>query len=150
VTIIGSFIKTTLIPAITISPRRRKRAATKEAQRDRAAPPADLSAATRAWWARILAQHDIKEHQLRTLLIAARSWDRSEEARQALSRHGLEYTDDRGMVRPRPSVAIERDSQIRYLRAMRELGLDRAELPDRNGSSGALGINWRQLEEMRR
>jgi phage terminase small subunit len=115
---------------------------------DPAAPPADLSDQTKRWWIEIVRANDIKPHQFRTLLVAAQAWDRAEQARQTLSKHGLSFEDDRGMIRARPEVAIERDSAIRYLRAMRELGLDKPEPPDRNGPG--LGLTYRQLERMQR
>jgi P27 family predicted phage terminase small subunit len=97
--------------------------------RDPAEPPAHLTDATRAWWIEIARVHRLEQHQLHTLQAAAEAWDRKEQARAALDKHGLSYTDDRGMIRPRPEVSIERDSVIRYLRAMRELGLQTAPAP---------------------
>jgi hypothetical protein len=44
-------------------------------------------------------------------------------ARQAIERHGMSYTDDKGMIRSRPEVAIERDSRTGFMRAVRELDL---------------------------
>jgi phage terminase small subunit len=119
-----------------------------EPPHDPASPPAHLSEQTKAWWIDIVNRHDIKPRQFRTLQVAATSWDRAEQARQTLSKHGLTFEDDHGMIRARPEVQIERDSSIRFLRAMRELGLDKPEPLDRNGP--AIGISWRQMEEIRR
>jgi phage terminase small subunit len=99
-------------------------------------PPAHLQPETQAWW-RVIVQ-EIEPHQLRTLQCAAEAWDRKEQARAALNEHGLSYEDDRGMIRPRPEVAVERDSRIAYLRAMRELKLDAP--PPKNPRIG--GIGW--------
>jgi len=85
--------------------------------------PSHLSAETKTWWDMVLAEHELESHQLRTLQAACESWDRKEEARKAIAKHGLSYVDDRNMVRARPEVTIERDSRIAYLRAMRELNL---------------------------
>jgi phage terminase small subunit len=118
-----------------------------EPPRHPAAPPNHLSVATKAWWNGIVRRHDLQPHQFRVLEIAAQSWDRAEQARQTLNKHGLNFDDDRGMIRARPEVAIERDSQIRFLRAIRELNLG-VEPPDHNRNT--IGISWRQLENQRR
>jgi phage terminase small subunit len=94
-------------------------------------PPPHLSEATQSWWTAVLRDSQIKPHQLRTLQAAAESWDLKERAREALAKHGLSYTDDKGMIRARPEVAIERDAKTSYLRALRELHLDvEAPAPD--------------------
>jgi phage terminase small subunit len=111
--------------------------------------PAHLSDATKQWWAAIVAEHGLAEHELRILTVAAEAFDRRGQARQALAEHGLSYTDNKGMVRARPEVAIERDSAIRFLRAMRELNLDNAEPPDRNKNC-TIGMSWQQLQQQAR
>ena len=95
------------------------------------APP-HLHAATQAWWGEIVAQFDLQSHQLRTLLAAGEAWDRYQQAREAIAQHGLSYTDGKGVIRSRPEVAIERDSRIAFLRAMRELGLKEPPPPPQN------------------
>ncbi|RXH34384.1 hypothetical protein XH99_01070 [Bradyrhizobium nanningense] len=92
-------------------------------------PPAHLEPATKVWWVQILTDFPIEQHQLQTLQAAGESWDRSQQAREALAKHGLTYVDGKGMVRARPEVAIERDSRISYLRCMRELEFDNVEPP---------------------
>ena len=47
------------------------------------------------------------------------------EARAALTVHGLSYTDDRGMVRARPEVAVERDAAPRICAPCARINLDR-------------------------
>lgn len=51
-------------------------------------------------------------------------------AREAISEHGMSYTDGKGMVRARPEVAICRDARTQFLRSLRELGLNDTEDPD--------------------
>ena len=92
------------------------------------------------------ARIDLPPHQCRTLQCAAEAWDRKEQARLALAKEGLSYVDPKGMVRARPEVAIERDSRIAYLRAMRELNLA-IEPPSWN--RGGIGITWEQLQDRR-
>jgi len=87
-------------------------------------PPDHLQPATKTWWNAVLEDHELEPHQMRTLQAAAESWDRNQQAREALAQHGLTYTDDKGMIRARPEVAIERDARTSYLRALRELKLD--------------------------
>ncbi len=66
----------------------------------------------------------IEQHRLRALQVAAEAFDRKEQARIAVEKYGLVYTDPKGMVRARPEVSIERDSRIAFLRALRDLGLE--------------------------
>jgi phage terminase small subunit len=87
-------------------------------------PPGHLSPATKDWWRTTVRDYDLEPHHLRLLQGAAESWDRYQQARVALAKHGLTFTDDKGMVRARPEVAIERDSRIAFARLIRELDLD--------------------------
>ncbi|MEQ1952485.1 P27 family phage terminase small subunit [Mesorhizobium yinganensis] len=61
---------------------------------------------------------------LRVLIAAAEAWDRKEEARKAVAKHGLTFVDEKGGVKVRPEVSIERDARIAFMRAIRELDLD--------------------------
>src|SRR5215831_3728037 len=95
-------------------------------------PPTHLRPATKAWWRGIVSDHKLEPHQLNVLQAAAESWDMKETAREALAKHGLTFTDDRGMVRARPEAAIMRDNRAGFLRGMRELGLLRVEPLERD------------------
>jgi P27 family predicted phage terminase small subunit len=112
-------------------------------------PPSHLSEQTKQWWIDIIRDHELKFHQLRTLQAACEAWDRYQQARQYLNEHGLSYEDNKGMRRSYPEVATERDNRIAYIRAMRELGLETSEPPDRNRHS-SIGISWRDLEDRNR
>ena len=68
------------------------------------------------------------------LQAAAEAWDLYQHARAELAKHGLTYTDDKGMIRPRPEAAIARDARVGFLRAVRELKLD-VEPPNRRASA---------------
>jgi phage terminase small subunit len=70
------------------------------------------------------------DHQLRTLTAACESWDRKESAREVIAAEGLTFTTKYGEVRPHPAVAIERDSRLAYLRAVRELALADVDEPE--------------------
>jgi phage terminase small subunit len=97
-------------------------------------PPRGLRRATRAWWLSVVETYQLEDHHVRLLTLAAESWDRAQEARDAIRKHGLTYEDPK-LRRPvaRPEVAIERDSQIRFARLLRELDLDvEAPAPERS------------------
>jgi hypothetical protein len=64
--------------------------------------------------------------------------DRREQARDALKKHGLTFTDAKGMVRQRPEICIERDSAMAFLRAMRTLRLEPLP-PDTRSRIASLG-----------
>lgn len=68
--------------------------------------------------------YQLEPHHVRLLTLAAEAWDRTQEARQALDDNGLIFMDRHGSVKPRPEVAIERDSRIAFARLLRELDLD--------------------------
>jgi P27 family predicted phage terminase small subunit len=86
--------------------------------------PRHLKPATRRWWASVVADYELEPHHIRLLTLAAESWDRCQQAREAIAEHGLTFTDRHGSPRARCEVAIERDSRIAFARLLRELGLD--------------------------
>jgi hypothetical protein len=79
---------------------------------------------TRRWWGAVIAEYELEEHHVRLLTLAAESWDRATQAREAIDREGLTYVDRFGTPRVRPEVAVERDSRIAFARLLRELSLD--------------------------
>lgn len=70
------------------------------------------------------AEWQLDEHHRRLLTLAAEAWDRGQQAREVLDTAGLAYVNKRGEPRPRPEVAVERDSRIAFVRVLRELALD--------------------------
>ena len=68
--------------------------------------------------------YEIEDHHRRLLTLACEALDRCEEARVALAEHGTTYVDRFGCPKPRPKVAIERDSRVAAARLFRELALD--------------------------
>jgi len=90
-------------------------------------PPAHLRAATQKWWSQVVADFELEPHHLRLLTLAGEAWDRTQQAREALKRHGVTFADRFGQPRGRPEVTIERDSRLAYLKVMRELALDVSE-----------------------
>jgi len=87
-------------------------------------PPAHLRPETQAWWLHVVQSWELDQHHVRLLTLAAEAFDRAVEARQVLERKGLTYKDRFGQPKPRPEVAIERDSRIAFARLVRELDLD--------------------------
>ena len=78
--------------------------------------------------AQILDDYELESHHSRILLLAAEAWDRGLTARQIITRKGMTFEDRFGQPKPRPEIAIERDSRLAFARLVRELGLDSEEL----------------------
>lgn len=100
--------------------------------------PAHLRPDTAAWWESVASDYVLEAHLLRILTLAAEAWDRGQEAREAIAKHGPVYVDRFDQPRARPEVAIERDSRISFARLVRELALD-LDPPDEPGRPPRLG-----------
>lgn len=88
-------------------------------------PPKHLRTATQKWWRGVVHDYDLEPHHIRLLTLAAESWDRCEQAREQLVKHGgLTFSDRFGQPKTRPEVAVERDSRLAFSRMLRELNLD--------------------------
>ena len=87
-------------------------------------PPKHLRADTLRWFAEVTADYELESHHIRLLTKACESWDRSEQAREALNKYGLTFNDRFGAPHSRPEIAIERDSRLAFARLVREIGLD--------------------------
>ena len=70
--------------------------------------PRHLRAATRAWVEAVVRDYELEPHHLRLLQLAGESWDRCQQAREALVREGITFRDRHGAIRPHPGVAMER------------------------------------------
>jgi phage terminase small subunit len=93
--------------------------------------PSYLSDAARAWYTEIASTYALESHHFKLLALAATAWDRAEQARAAIAEHGLVYMDGAGIPRPRPEIAVERDSRIGFARLTRELQLEDGEPGER-------------------
>jgi|SRR5712692_12122009 len=91
---------------------------------DRRTAPKHLKWATQRWWLHVVNTWELEEHHRRLATLAGEAWDRGRQAREVLAEEGLTYEDRYGAPHPRPEVAIEKDSSIRYARLIRELDLD--------------------------
>jgi phage terminase small subunit len=87
-------------------------------------PPRHLKKATAEWVAIVREAYELEPHHDRLLLAAAETWDRLQQAREALAENGLIYHDTAGIPHKRPEVEIEKDSRIAFARLLRELDLD--------------------------
>ena len=88
------------------------------------APPKHLSEEAGEWWQQVVSDYALEEHHYRLLRLCCECWDRAQQARVALAKHGTVYSDRFGAPHPRPEVAIERDARIGFARLVRELGFD--------------------------
>jgi phage terminase small subunit len=93
-------------------------------------PPAHLRQQTAKWWRSVTADFDLDPHHVRLLTLAAEAWDRGQQAREIIDSDGMTFIDRFGCPKPRPEVAIERDSRIGFARLLRELALDGVDAPE--------------------
>ena len=108
--------------------------------------PAHLKSPTADWWRRVMTNWTLEEHHVRLLTLAAESWDRGQQAREALATNGLTFMDRFQQPHARPEIAIERDSRIAFARLVRELGLD-VEEPSTSGPPTIKGNASRRIED---
>ena len=95
------------------------------------APPAHLNADTGHWWASVMAEYALEPHHVRLLTLACEAYDSATEASEVLRHEGKIFIDRFDQPKPRPEVAIQRDSAIGFARMLRELDLDVAGPTDR-------------------
>ncbi len=90
-------------------------------------PPKHLRKDTAAWFRQVVADYEFESHHIRLLVKACEAFDRSEQAREAIAKHGMTYLDRFNAPRARPECAIERDSRLAFARLAREIGIEVAE-----------------------
>lgn len=93
-------------------------------------PPAHLRKPTAAWFRSVVDEYELDPHHVRLLTLAAEAWDRGQQAREIIDAEGLTFKDRFDSPKPRPEVAIERDSRIGFARLIRELALDGVDAPE--------------------
>lgn len=93
-------------------------------------PPAHLHKPTAAWFRSVVDEYDLDAHHVRLLTLAAEAWDRGQQAREIIEVEGLTFVDRFDSPKPRPEIAIERDSRISFARLLRELALDGVDAPE--------------------
>jgi phage terminase small subunit len=85
-----------------------------------------LSPAAKKLWKSLHEEFDLDNAARMILLTGLEAMDRKEQARAVLAKEGITQTDRFGFVKPRPEVAIERDSATTLGRCFRLLGFDLA------------------------
>ena len=78
------------------------------------------------------AEEKIRTHHIRLLTLACEAFDSAQDAREVLQREGKIFIDRFDQPKPRPEVAIQRDSAIGFARMLRELDLDIVAPTDRS------------------
>src|SRR3981081_2112197 len=87
-------------------------------------PPKHLKPETKKWFASVMEEYELEPHHIKLLTLAAESWDRGCQAREAITEHGICYTDRFGAPRKRPEVSVEEAARIAFASVTRELDLD--------------------------
>jgi P27 family predicted phage terminase small subunit len=87
-------------------------------------PPNYLEDSTKEWFRAVVGGFELEQHHVKLLIAACECWDRMQEARAAIEKHGLTMKDPKtGAEKARPEVNIERDSKIVFMKLLRELNL---------------------------
>ena len=89
---------------------------TKRLKRPTITAPSHLRKETKAWFLDVLQEYELEEHHIKLLTLAAESWDRAAQAREAIAEHGLTYTDRFSSPRKRPEVSIAESATIAFAR----------------------------------
>lgn len=99
-----------------------------------ASPPATgLSPEAQAWFTSVEENYELRDHHRKLLTAACVMWDRAAWARAVLDKDGMTFRDRFGSPKPKPEIAIERDSINAFRQLVHELGLD-DEAASPNGS----------------
>lgn len=97
-------------------------------------PPETLSAEARKWWRKIVEGYAIDDDAGHLILqTALEAFDRLQQAKRHITKHGATFTDRFGQMRPNPSITIERDARAGMLAALKALNLDLEPLNARPG-----------------
>ena len=88
-------------------------------------PPKHLDAAGRAYWRAVLRSYELEDHHIAILATACEALDRAAQAREVIQKVGILIAPKSGgIVRQNPAIRVEKDAQLVFLRAQKELGLD--------------------------
>jgi phage terminase small subunit len=72
--------------------------------------PQHVRAETRAWFSSVLTDYVLEPHHIRLLTLAAESFDRCTQAREAIAAEGMTIETGKGGLKAHPCVAVERDA----------------------------------------
>ena len=93
--------------------------------------PTHLSPGTAQWWRSVMSEYALEPHHIRLLTLAAEAYDSAQDAREIFSVKARLFIDRFDQPKPRPEVAIQRDSAIGFARMLRELDLEYQRPTDR-------------------
>ena len=111
----------------------------KNSTNDTKSAPNHLSSGAKAWWNEIDDLYRLETHHLTLLTLACESYDRGQQARRYLRKHGLTFQDRFDQPKVRPEVGIERDSRVAFARLVESLGLDLEAAPAKTGRPSGIG-----------
>ncbi len=88
------------------------------------APPAHLSARSKAFFRKLVSEYALSTAQLELLRRCCESMDRADQAIRVLEAEGVVVVDRHGQSKAHPAAGLERDSRLAVARLLRELNLD--------------------------
>lgn len=105
--------------------------------------PTHLKRHGRDLWRQIQAEYSVNDAGgLALLTTAAECLDRMRAAQKAISEHGEMVMDRYSQLKTNPACALEKDSRVGLLAALKQLNLDLEPLRDRPGRP-ADGFGWK-------
>jgi P27 family predicted phage terminase small subunit len=87
-------------------------------------PPAKLSAESKVWWKKLVAEFELDDAGLMVLESALEAHDRVRQAQALIAKDGPVTEDRWGQKKMHPAVLIERDSKALVARLLKQLNLD--------------------------
>jgi len=85
--------------------------------------PAWLRPESKKWFLSVLDDYDLEESEIKILTLACEAFDRATQAREAITEHGIYFTDRFGSPRKHPAVSVEESARIAFARLVRELDI---------------------------
>lgn len=79
---------------------------------------------TQDWIRDLVRDYTFEPGQLKLLILAGDSWDRTAVAREELKSDGITIKDRFDQIKKHPAATIERDSRSSFARLMKQLKLD--------------------------
>jgi len=111
--------------ALTISNRSRSGRNFPKPRRTRRQPPDHLGECERQIWGHVLADFDLStETAIHVLTTALEAHQRAREARETISREGMQLPGRDGQAKVHPLLAVERDARAAWLASLKALGLE--------------------------
>ena len=87
-------------------------------------PPKHLKSEGRAFWEAVVGGFEIQEYHYAVLQTCCEALDDVAEARAMIAADGMVLKSEGKLARTHPATRVLKDSQMTFLRAQRELGVD--------------------------